>query len=237
MVHMGGSDDNQNTTWITKFNPATGVWQADRQIAYPTNYAVPAIAAFNNKLYFIGTTNTSPYTMWYGTMDTNENFSSMNLIPSPGYDHQTIGRINATVAFGKLFYTHRWGQTTDIVYGTFDGTSWSPVDHIYGGTNNSPLQGFEAAIAFDGSRLHLVHTRVNDPYVWWTQFDNCNWSTTESQIGGIQSSLSPALAAGGPGLMMLTEDLDPATDGSDSNVSFATYTPPTFSIICTVAHQ
>jgi hypothetical protein len=229
MVHMGGSDDDQNTTWMTRFNPANNTWTPDRKITYPTNFAVPTIAAFNNKLYFIGTSNTLPYSMWYGTMDTNENFSSMNAIPG----HETSGRINATVAFGKLFFAHRWGQTTDLVYGTFDGSAWSPVNHIYGGTNNSPLQGFEAALAFDGSRLHLVHTRVNDPFVWWTQFDNCNWSTAESQIGGIQSDLAPSLAAGGPGLLMVTDHDD---EGDWFDVGFATYTPPTIVTRCGIAH-
>ncbi|HEY0192438.1 MAG TPA: hypothetical protein VGC42_15065 [Kofleriaceae bacterium] len=198
MAHVGGDDNNVNTTWISRFDPVSRTWNADRQITYPSFNGPPALAVFNNRLYFISSQSSSPYAMWYGSMDANENFSPMYAIPG----HQSLSRASATVAFGKLFFAHEWGATDDLVYGTFDGTTWSPVQHIYGGMNNGALQGHEAAIAYDGTTLHLVHRRINDTFVWWTTYDGCKWSTAETQIGGQQADLAPSLSATSAGLIM-----------------------------------
>jgi len=91
------------------------------------------------------------------------------------------------------------------VYGTFDGSTWTGATHIYGGSNNGPIQGLEPVIAYDQGLIHLVHRRPNDGFLWWTVYNGCNWSTTETQLGSQQSSLEPSLTQGGPGLVMLTD--------------------------------
>lgn len=199
MAHIGGSDNDQGTTFISRYNPATNSWSPDHAIAYPSFGGPPAIAAYNNRLYFIGTQG-YPYQMWYGSMDTAENFTPMYTLAG----HDTASRPSAAVAFGKLFFAHRWGQTGDIVYGTFDGTTWSGATHIYGGDSNGAIQGLEPALAYSGNRLYLAHRRPNDTFVWWTAYDNCGWSTSETQVAGLQGDLEPSLADTANGLVLTT---------------------------------
>lgn len=197
MLHTGS--DNSSATYLSRFNPTTETW-TQRSIGFTSFGGPPAIVAYNNKLYLIGTSN-YPYQMWYATMDVNENFTPQRAIPG----HDAASRPSATVAFNKLWFAHRWGQTGDIVYGTFDGTTWSGAQHIYGGVNNGPIQGLEPVIAFDGAILRLVHRRPNDRYLWQQSYDGCRWAATETTLGTQQSSLEPSLAPGGPGLVLLTE--------------------------------
>lgn len=230
MVHVGGDDDNVDTTWITRWDRTSHVWTPDRQITYPSFNGPPALAVYNNRLYFIGSHNTSPYTMWYGSMDTNEVFSSMIDIPG----HESASRASATVAFGKLFFTHRWGASSDLVAGTFDGTSWSPVQHIYGGTNNGPLQGLESAIAYDGRLLHLVHRRYNDSYLWWTTYDGCRWASSEGQLGGQRADLEPSLTATPTGLLMTAPHYQSDSEEDYYGVDYMTYTKPSTIVRCSI---
>jgi hypothetical protein len=197
MLHTGS--DNSSATYLSRFNPSNETW-TQRPIGFTSFGGPPAIVAYNNKLYLIGITD-FPYDMWYATMDTNENFTPQIALAG----HDSASRPSATVAFNKLWFAHRWGQTGDIVYGTFDGTTWSGANHIYGGVNNGPIQGLEPVIAYDGATLRLVHRRPNDRFLWSQSFDGCNWASTETSLGTQQSSLEPSLAAGGPGLVLLSE--------------------------------
>jgi hypothetical protein len=230
MVHDGGDDDNVNTTWISRWDRTSHRWTADQQITYPSFNGPPALAVFNNRLYFIGSYSSSPYRMWYGSMGTDGVFSSMFDIPG----HESASQPSATVAFGQLFFTHRWGATSDLVYGTFDGTTWSPVQHIYGGTNNGPLQGLHSAIAYDGRLLHLVHRRYNDSYLWWTTYDGCNWATSEGQLGGQRADLEPSLTATPTGVLMTAPHYLSDSEEDYYGVDYMTYTKPLTIIRCTI---
>jgi len=197
MLHTGS--DNSSATYMSRFNPNNESWD-QRPINFTSFGGPPAIVAFNNKLYLIGITS-FPYDMWYATMDTAGNFTPQTFIPG----HDSASRPSATVAFNKLWFAHRWGQTGDIVYGTFDGTTWSGANHIYGGVNNGPIQGLEPVIASDGGILRLVHRKPNDSFLWQQSFNGCNWATTETSLGSQQSSLEPSMASGGPGVVLVTE--------------------------------
>lgn len=120
-------------TFLSRFDPATKTWSFRGATGLPSVGGPPAIAAYNNKLYLIGTT-AFPHAMWYATMDAHENFTSQQALPG----HDSASRPSATVAFNKLWFAHRWGSTGGIVYGTFDGTTWSGANHIYGDINNGP---------------------------------------------------------------------------------------------------
>lgn len=197
MLHTGS--ENSSATYLSRFNPANETW-TQRSIGFTSFGGPPAIVEYNNKLFLIGITN-YPYGMWYATMDRNENFTPQRTIPG----HDSASRPSATVAFNKLWFAHRWGQTGDIVYGTFDGTTWSGANHIYGGVNGGPIQGLEPVIASDGATLRLVHRRPNDRFLWSQSYDGCRWAATETSIGAQQSSLEPSLAQGGPGLVLISE--------------------------------
>lgn len=196
MVHTGGSDSS--ATWISRLDPATEQWSSNYQIPYASFAGPPAIAAYNNLLYFIGT-RPFPYDMWYATMNTGEGFSAQVAIPG----HDSASRPSAAAFKGKLYIAHRWGQTGDVVYGTFDGSAWSNALHIPDGTGGA-LRGLDPVIAADNGTLHLVHTRPEGtPYVWWSYTDGCTWAGTEVTIDTQQSALPPSLTQGGPGLYMV----------------------------------
>lgn len=219
MVHNAG--DGSSTTWLSRFDPATQQWTDNYQIPYTSFAGPPAIVAYNNLLYFIGT-GPYPHPMWYATMTAGESFSTPIAIPG----HDAASRPTAAVLFNKLYFAHRWGQTGDIVFGTFNGSTWTAATHIPGGNAGGTLRGTEMALAADNGVLHLVHQRpegVN--YVWWTYFDGCNWAGAEVTLGTQLSTLPPSLADGGPGLVMLTTSNDPNGQFSSKMVS-RTYTHP-----------
>jgi hypothetical protein len=208
MVHSG---TDGATTWISRYSPGTG-WSPNYQIPYTSFAGSPAIVAYNNLLYFIGT-GPYPYPMWYATMTAGESFSAPVAIPG----HDSASRPSAAVLFGKLYFAHRWGSTGDLVYGVYDGTTWSAAAHIPGGDAGGTLRGLEPVIAADNGVLHLVHTRPEGtPLVWWTYFNGCNWVASEVSLGTLTSNQGPSLTQGGPGLVLVTE-----LDGGNANYTEA----------------
>ena len=200
MLHTGA--DSSSDTYLSRLNPATQSW-TQRKIPFTSFGGPPAIAAYNGKLYLVGIT--SSHSIWYATMDTGENFTP--LVTIGGYS--SASRVSATVAFGKLWITHRQGTTHDIVYSTFDGTTWSATTDIFGGDNNGVLQGDEPVIGFDGSFIRLVHQRPGSGYLWNIVYNGCKWSTAETSIGTRSSSLPPSLSQSTKGLAMITESDNP----------------------------
>jgi hypothetical protein len=198
MVHTGS--DNGSQTWISRMDPATQQWSANYQIPYTSFDGPPAIVAYNNLLYFIGT-GTYPYAMWYATMTANESFSGQIAIPG----HDAASHASAAVLNGKLYFAHRWGQTADIVYGSFNGSVWATAKHIPGGDAGGTLRGLEPAIAVENGLLHLVHLRTEGaPYVWWTTFNGCDWAGAEVTLNTTQSAKGPSLTQSGNGLQVVT---------------------------------
>jgi hypothetical protein len=218
MVHSG---TDGATTWISKFTPGVG-WSPNSQIPYRSFGGPPAIVAYGNLLYFIGT-GPYPYPMWYATMTAGEVFSAPVAIPG----HDSASRPSAAVLWGKLYFAHRWGSTGDIVYGVYNGATWAPAAHIPGGASGGTLRGLEPSIAVDNGILHLVHQRPEGaPLVWWTYFDGCNWAPSEISIGTTESSHSPALSQGGPGLVMLTTSPNNSLFDENYGVYPTLYTHP-----------
>jgi len=124
------------------------------------------------------------------------------------------------------------------VYGTFDGTTWSPVNHIYGGANNGALQAYESSIAYDAGYIHLVHRRPGEKEIWWTSYNGCQWSSAESTLPNQQSDQEPSLAQGGPGLVMLggKQHLDLFTAHDYDYVTYRTFTRPIITRPCTIGN-
>ncbi|HET9627656.1 MAG TPA: hypothetical protein VFP84_40140 [Kofleriaceae bacterium] len=199
MVHTG--EDDSSHTWLSKFDPNTETWSDNFQIqGYPSYNGPPAIVAYNNLLYFIA--SQAKGVMWYATMTPGEVFSA-----PVGIDHNTsTGRPSAAVLNGKLYVFHTLLAPNDhtLVYGTFDGTSWSFPQHIRNGTAPD-IVGSEAAVAVDQGVLHVVHTTGSSTseQLQWTYFDGCTWAGTEVTLNDWRTSQPPAIAQGGPGLVLM----------------------------------
>jgi hypothetical protein len=205
MVHTG-SDDSQ-AFWYSRFDPSTETWSGNYKVDQLsiTSDGPPAIVAYNGLMYIIGTTTSGQ--MWYATMTTGEVFSNAWAIICPNNTqcHTSANRPAAAVLNGKLYFTHNNGSSNRIVYGTFDGSSWSYVQHIPNGSAPD-LIGYEAALASDQGVLHLIHVQYNSSSmpIEWTYFDGCNWASTEVALQSWTTSLPPSLAQGSVGLVMLT---------------------------------
>jgi len=195
MVHAGVSDESQ--TWITRFDPATEQWSPNFQVPYIRFVGPPAIVAYNNRLYFIGTTPS--FAMWVASMSTAEVFTTATTIPG----HTSASRPSAAVYNGVIYVAHRNGQTGDIVTGTFDGAHWTGPTAVPAGTNGATIRGVDPVLATRNNFLHLVHRRPESNYVWWTYFDGCSWPA-EITINNLQSTYDPSLTTGGPGLVLTT---------------------------------
>ncbi len=225
MVHTGGSDSS--ATWYSRFDPNSETWSSNSQIpAYPSYNGPPAIVAYNNLLYFIASQSNG--VMWVATMTPGEGFSA----PIGINHHTSTGRPSAAVLNGKLYIAHTLlaPNDTTLVYGTFDGTTWSYPLHIKNGTA-ADIYGREAAIATDQGVLQLVHTigTGDSEPVYWTYFDGCNWAGAEVTLADWRTSQAPALTQGGPGLVMTTtsDDYDWFWQTLDQrNVISHTYTHP-----------
>ncbi|HEY0189635.1 MAG TPA: hypothetical protein VGC42_00840 [Kofleriaceae bacterium] len=225
MVHTGG--DDSSATWYSRFDPNSETWSQNSQIpAYPSYNGPPAIVAYNNLLYFIASQSNG--VMWVATMTPGEGFSA----PIGINHHTSTGRPSAAVLNGKLYIAHTLlaPNDTTLVYGTFDGTTWSYPLHIKNGTA-ADIYGREAAIATDQGVLQLVHTigTGDSEPVYWTYFDGCNWAGAEVTLADWRTSQAPALTQGGPGLVMTTtsDDYDWFWQTLDQrNVISHTYTHP-----------
>lgn len=219
MVHNGSSDGS--ATWMSRFDPSTETWSTNFQIPYPSFAGPPAIIAFGRRLILIGTTST--FQMWVASMNTGEVFTTAVAMTG----HLSASRPSAEVYSGKLYVAHRLGQTGDIGYTVFDGTTWTADQRIPAGPLGATIRGVEPSIAAVNGFLHLVHLRPSDASIWWTYFDTCTWAA-EVSIGTQVSSLGPALAQGGPGLVLTaTHDLTCAgNDGRNVLVSQFTAPPP-----------
>jgi hypothetical protein len=219
MVHTG--HDTTTATWISRFDPATEQWSANFQIPYPSFSGPPAIVAFDNKLYFVGTTLGS-YAMWTATMTAGEIFSTA--VPLVG--HASASRPSVAVFNGRLYVAHMHGQTGEIVVGNSDGSTWTSPQFINAGLSGAPIRGVDPVLAVHNGFLHLIHRRPEDNYVWWTYFNGCTWPA-EITLATRQSSYEPSLTQGGPGLVLITTD-DITWNGivEKRQVSSQTFTHP-----------
>ena len=96
MVHSGDSD--VEAVWISKFDPDTETWSPNYMLSYRSYAGPPAIAAFDNRLHFIGTTREDPdeimpsYQMWTATMTADEEFTGAQPmgVAHAGQPHQRV---------------------------------------------------------------------------------------------------------------------------------------------------
>jgi hypothetical protein len=198
MIRIGESTN----VYISRFNPATNTWSQQTQLPY-TSYATPAVAAFQNQLRLVGN-RTDSFQMWTATMNTAEVFSTATLIPN----HFTSWRPAAAVYNNRLFVAHMQHGSADIVYGTFDGTTWSAEYTILAGTNGAPLRGNEPVLAAVNGFLHLVYRQTYSTTVRWTYMDRCSAWAPEVSIGSLVTAFGFSLAQGGAGLLLTTSSYD-----------------------------
>ena len=170
-------DSSNTNVWFSRFDPSTETWSKNSILTLTTFAGPPAMAAFDNKLFIVGTTEADgSYPMWVATMTTDEVFTS----PQPIARQWSASRPSLAVLGSKLYVAHRYGSTGEIVYSTHaPGAAprlWSGTRFIYAGPGASAIQGDDVSIATANDALHLVHRRFDSNYTWWTYFDQCKWA-------------------------------------------------------------
>ena len=214
MVHSGYSDEEQ--VWISKFDPDTETWSPNYMLSYRSYAGPPAIAVFDNRLHFVGTTreapdeNTPPYQMWTATMTAGETFTGAG--PMGGWRmlgrHTSASRPSLAVYDNKLYVVHRAGETGEIQYSYRQLASvWSQPKYLRSGPLNAPVgprfRSLEPVIASVEGYLHLLFRTPESAYVWWSYFDTCTWAAPVS-LGTRQTTTGPSLTQGGYGLLLAT---------------------------------
>lgn len=211
MVRVGESQ----RVYISHFNPVTSAWSAGTQLPYTSN-STPTIAAFQGQLWFVGS-RTDTQQMWTATMSTAEVFSSETLIPN----HFTSWRPTSAVFNGRLFVAHRDQTLGRVVYGSFNGSTWSPELSLPMGVNGTNIDAYEPVMAAVNGYLHVIYREIYSLPARWTYFDKCNWSPSVT-IGQTVTSGGYSVTAGGPGLQLLTR----SNDGMYLSQFTAPPTPP-----------
>jgi hypothetical protein len=173
---MGVYDWAYPTVWFSRFDPSTETWSQHGNLTYSSFQGPPAIAAFDNKLFIVGSTEEEgSYPMWVATMGADGAFT----LPQTIARHWSASRPSLAVFGTQLYVAHRYGSTGEIVYSTHNPGAaskiWSATRFINMGPNGTAIKGDDVSIAASNGMLHLVHRRFDSPYTWWTYFDACKW--------------------------------------------------------------
>lgn len=197
MIYTDANDSFK--LWVARFNPATNSWGVPFQISHRSFAGPPAMAAFNGVLQIIGV-NPTDKRLWRATMSTSEAFTP----EAPMAGHYSYSRVSAAVRSCKLYIAHRAGAGTNVVYSSFNGTSWTADQTIPAGPAGAPVAAFEPVIAERSGYLHLMYmehsTQTVDRPLWWTYFNGTSWPSAVT-VGTTKSYHSLALSTGGSGLV------------------------------------
>lgn len=210
MVHQGDTDDT--AVWFSRLDPRAGVWSTNVKLPFTTFGGSPAIAAFNNQLYIVGSnerevtrhgTTITTYPLWYATMDANELFSATRGISSESASPPSLAVLGNT-----LYLAHRNGATGEIVIQKMGaGGSWTAPQLIPAGPSNAYIQGDDVQLATVNGYLHLVHQRFSGNYTYWTYTRGCDWAP-EITVDAFGSSSRSSLATGRNGTLVLNRLVD-----------------------------
>jgi hypothetical protein len=206
MVHQGDSDST--AVWFSRFDPNAGTWTSNVKLSFSTFGGSPALQAFNNKLYIVGshkqivTRNnvaTDTYPLLYATMGTDEVFSGTAGL----FGEESASPPSLAVLGNILYVAHRWGQTAEIVLQT-TGTNgvWSAVRHIPAGPSNANIQGDDVQIAAVNGFLHLVHHRWSGNQTWWTYNRGCDAFAPEVSVPSYNYGTNSSMQTGFGGLKL-----------------------------------
>ncbi|HEY6036108.1 MAG TPA: hypothetical protein VIV58_17650 [Kofleriaceae bacterium] len=233
MVHQGDSDSTE--VWFTRLTPSTGQWTSNVKLSFATVVGAPALAAFNNRLYMVGSrkqqvirnnVSVTTFPLWYASMDTNEVWSPTGTL----WGEESASPPSLAVFAGQLYAAHRWGQTSQIVVQTLPaGGTWSAVQHIFAGVNNANIEGDDVQIAAVNGWLHLVHHRWSGSQTWWTYFNQCNPWAPEVTVPSYNFSSRSSMATSRQGLSLYglyDSGLWPYTDNNWRQINFNAPPPP-----------
>jgi hypothetical protein len=204
MVHQGDSDST--AVWFSRLDPSTGQWTPNVKLSFTTFGGSPALAAFNNKLYIVGSNRQqitmrgkhtyTTYPLWFASMGTDEQFSPTQWISSESASPPSLAVLGS-----KLYLAHRNGQTGEIVVHSMgtDG-AWSAAQYIPAGPSNAYIQGDDVQLAAVNGYLHLVHHRFSGNETWWTYNRGCDAWAPEISVPSFSYSSRSSMATSIRGL-------------------------------------
>jgi hypothetical protein len=205
MVHQGDSDEQ--AVWFSRLDPGTGQWTPNVKLPFATLGGTPALAAFNNQLYIVGSqekeitrrgVTVTTYPLWYATMSANEVFSQTRWINSESASPPSLAALG-----NALYLAHRDGATGSIVLQTLPaGAGWSAPAHISAGPSSSYIQGVDVQLAAVNGFLHLIHHRLTGSLTYWTYNRGCDAWAPEISVPSFDYSSTPSLSTGRDGLVL-----------------------------------
>ncbi|MEZ4362078.1 MAG: hypothetical protein R3B48_17960 [Kofleriaceae bacterium] len=202
MVHSGYGSGAANV-WLTRFNPATQTWSTNLQLSYRSKGGPPAIAAFNNRLYFAGVDPTNDR-VWTASMSTGEVFSASSLLATDiSTSRVSLAVMGSKTIPTRLYLAHRHGISTNVVVAKFDGVSWAPWQYVFAGPTGEALQSNEPVIAGADGYLHMVFKRPDSNYVWWTYYNGSSWPTAIT-LNNLTTTYDPSIGTTSRGVTVAT---------------------------------
>jgi hypothetical protein len=206
MLHQGDSDST--AVYFSRLDPRTGVWTTNIKLPFTTYAGSPALAAFNNQLYMVGSRQASStsYPLWFATMGTNEQWSSIQSMVGEARTPPSLA-----VLGNVLYVAHRLGSDQYIAIQTLaaGSSTWSGANLIPAGQNGAYIKGDDVQIAAVNGYLHLVHHRPGDGgETWWTYNRGCDAFAPEVTVPGFgySSKSSMQTAVGGLALNGLVDE-------------------------------
>ncbi len=205
MVHQGDTDDT--AVWFSRLDTTTGQWTTNVKLPFTTVGGAPALAAFNNRLYLVGSrevevtrhgTTITTYPLWYASMGADETWQAARSIAG-----QSASPPSLAVLGNRLYLAHQNGATADIAIRSMPiGGSWSAAARIPSGPNNAYLQGTDVQLAAVNGYLHLVHHRLDDDLTYWTYNRGCDDWAPEISVDALRSDWRLSMATGINGLVL-----------------------------------
>lgn len=203
MVHQGETD--YDAVWFSRFDPRTETWTPNVKLSMTSRFGTPALAAFDGRLWLIGSTAIDDETdqLWVSTMNTAEQFTTQTALR---YRYNST-HVSAAVYANKLYIAYgRNGSLYTMTHaaGT-TATTWSAMSAVKAGPSGTTSQGWDPKIAVAGGYLHLIHRGAGDSKTWWTYWNQCTWAP-EIQFDQVSSDFHAGLASGGPGLVLVRKN-------------------------------
>jgi len=184
-VHCGDSTDDLK--W-TVYSTNDG-WSDDHDILNHSTATNPSLVEFNKTLYCFHRGAGSDQSLYYCTFDTARKTWNDDIVIKVGDQvHSSVSGCAVAVFNEELQLVYQSGQNHELRHLIFNGTAWRTNNNPNGTTSDTP-----ALVAYRNDLL-LAHRGNKDTGMYYCTYDGNSWSTKETQILGIFSSMGPSLA-------------------------------------------